>query len=202
MVTNAQQRTKQLLLTAGQDEFAAHGIAGARVERIAAQAGVNKERIYAYFGSKEKLFDAVVAAAVDEVAAAVPITEAEDPADYVGRVYDFHRANPTLVRLFLWEALHYRENPLPNDEDRAQLYRTKVAALAKVLGVEASRDVAAVLLMLIGLAAWPNAVPQMVRLILDEPTDSDEFTLDMRAHLVDFTRQALPNAASTQCHVA
>src|SRR5262245_6177023 len=95
--------TKERLLAAATEELPAHGIAGARVDRIAANAGVNKERIYGYFGNKQKLFDAVVVRALDEVAEAVPLHPGDDPAEYVGRVYDFHRDNPVLVRLLLWE---------------------------------------------------------------------------------------------------
>jgi AcrR family transcriptional regulator len=39
--------TKERLLAAATDEFAAHGIAGARVDRIAAAARANKQLIYA-----------------------------------------------------------------------------------------------------------------------------------------------------------
>ena len=52
--------TKARLLEAATEEFAAHGIAGARVDRIAAAANANKQLIYAYFGSKDQLFDAVL----------------------------------------------------------------------------------------------------------------------------------------------
>jgi AcrR family transcriptional regulator len=39
------ERTKALLLAAATEEFSEKGLAGARVDRIAAAAGVNKERI-------------------------------------------------------------------------------------------------------------------------------------------------------------
>ncbi len=185
--------TRQRLLDAAKDEFAAHGIAGARVDRIAAGAGVNKERIYGYFGSKEKLFDAVVDDALDELAETTPLTGDEDPAEYVGRVYDFHRDNPVLLRLFLWEALHYRDHPLPNEGERAERYRAKVAALSRAAGVppEREHEAAPLLLTLIGLAAWPNAVPPMARLITGLSADSAEFHDLMRAHVVEFTRKAV-----------
>ena len=51
MARDAEQ-TKQRLLEAAIAEFSAYGIAGARVDRIAAGAGVNKSLIYSYFGSK------------------------------------------------------------------------------------------------------------------------------------------------------
>ena len=51
--------TRRRLLEAATAEFAANGIAGARVDRIAANAGCNKQAIYAYFESKDGLFEAV-----------------------------------------------------------------------------------------------------------------------------------------------
>ncbi|HVZ47922.1 MAG TPA: TetR/AcrR family transcriptional regulator [Gemmatimonadaceae bacterium] len=42
------------------EEFAEHGIAAAKLEDIAARAGVSKGTIYLYFPSKEDLFRAVV----------------------------------------------------------------------------------------------------------------------------------------------
>ncbi|MFJ3303482.1 TetR family transcriptional regulator [Streptomyces sp. NPDC086549] len=185
--------TKERLLAAATEEFAAHGIAGARVDRIAANAGVNKERIYGYFGNKQKLFDAVVGRALDEVAEAVPLHAGDDPADYVGRVYDFHRDNPVLVRLLLWEGLHYRNEVLPGEDSRRGHYEDKVAALAvsmglpRALGEEASAEVAPVLLTLIGLAVWPHAVPQMARLILGGAAPE----VDLREYVVEFARRAV-----------
>ncbi len=51
---SAETRTR--ILETALSEFAAHGLAGARTERIAAAAGVNKALIYYYFESKEKLY--------------------------------------------------------------------------------------------------------------------------------------------------
>ncbi|HYS42257.1 MAG TPA: helix-turn-helix domain-containing protein, partial [Pseudonocardiaceae bacterium] len=49
-------RSRRLLLAAALDEFAAKGFAGARVQEIAARAGVNKQLINYYFDSKEGLY--------------------------------------------------------------------------------------------------------------------------------------------------
>jgi len=43
------------------EEFNGHGFAGARVQRIADRAGVNKQLLFYYFGSKSRLYSAVVA---------------------------------------------------------------------------------------------------------------------------------------------
>jgi AcrR family transcriptional regulator len=50
-----------LLETAARVEFAEFGYAGARVERIARRAGVNKQLVFYYFGSKQQLYDSVIA---------------------------------------------------------------------------------------------------------------------------------------------
>lgn len=48
------------IITAAIEEFASRGIAGARMERIAASAGVNKQLVFHYFRSKAGLHQAVV----------------------------------------------------------------------------------------------------------------------------------------------
>ena len=56
MATRDAEATKARIFEAATAEFAAHGIAGARVDRIAQNAKANKQLIYAYFGDKQKLF--------------------------------------------------------------------------------------------------------------------------------------------------
>ncbi len=53
-------RSQSTILMAARDEFAEHGLGGARMERIAERAGLNKRLIYYYFDDKEKLFQAVL----------------------------------------------------------------------------------------------------------------------------------------------
>lgn len=54
------QAIRQRLLDAAAAEFAAHGIADARVGRISANARTDNAQLYAYHGSKDGLFDAVL----------------------------------------------------------------------------------------------------------------------------------------------
>lgn len=54
------ERTQLALLDAAEIEFAAKGLAGARVDVIAEEAGANKRMLYYYFGSKEDLYVAVL----------------------------------------------------------------------------------------------------------------------------------------------
>jgi len=49
-------RSREAILVAARDEFAAYGLGGGRVDRIAERAGINKKLIYYYFKNKEQLF--------------------------------------------------------------------------------------------------------------------------------------------------
>jgi TetR/AcrR family transcriptional regulator len=53
-------KTREAILQAAQDEFAAKGLFGGRVNQIAKDAKANKRMIYHYFGSKEGLYLAVL----------------------------------------------------------------------------------------------------------------------------------------------
>ena len=61
--------TRTKLLTAARREFAQSGLAGARVDEIAARAGVNKQLVYHYFGDKDALYLAVLEWVYEEIRA-------------------------------------------------------------------------------------------------------------------------------------
>jgi TetR/AcrR family transcriptional regulator len=63
------EATRQKLLTAARREFADSGLAGARVDEIAARAGVNKQLVYHYFGDKDALYLAVLEWVYEEIRA-------------------------------------------------------------------------------------------------------------------------------------
>src|SRR2546421_4688397 len=98
------EATKLRIFEAAFEEFARYGIAGARIDRIAQSACANKALIYAYFGSKQNLFDEVVTDQVARFDREVPFDPADLPA-YAGAAYDFLTAHPELVRLAEWHAL-------------------------------------------------------------------------------------------------
>lgn len=140
------------------------------MDRIAAAAGVNKQRIYGHFGNKDGLFAAVVDDALDDLLAIVTLPDGEQGEtgallrEYVGQVSRYHRDHPEFLRLLQWEAL---ENACPADpaSARAARYREKVEQFGRRLGMP--RDQAAsVLFGVIGLAAWPQVLPQLAALIV------------------------------------
>jgi AcrR family transcriptional regulator len=101
---NDRQASKDRLLDAAVAEFAEYGIAGARVDRIAAAARVNKSQLYAYFGNKQQLFDSVFDLHLGDIASRVPM-DGRDLPGYVVRLYDFYLDRPSVVRLATWVRL-------------------------------------------------------------------------------------------------
>lgn len=99
--------TRERILAAATAEFAEFGIAGARVDRIAANARANKAQLYAFFGGKEVLFETIFAASLDGIVNAVPI-DATDLPGYAVRLYDEYLEHPALVRLATWARLERR----------------------------------------------------------------------------------------------
>lgn len=102
--TRDSETAKARLLQAATDEFAAYGIAGARIDRIGTSAGVNKAQIYTYFGNKDQLFDIVMDTHVARILDEVPFTP-EDLPGYAGRLFDFLIANPHQLRLATWNRM-------------------------------------------------------------------------------------------------
>src|ERR1700752_1441647 len=62
--------TRGKLLVAARRELGSRGLAGARVDEIAARAGVNKQLVYHYFGDKDGLYLAVLELVYEEIRAA------------------------------------------------------------------------------------------------------------------------------------
>src|SRR6201996_6152370 len=100
MVRDA-EATRQRLLDAATEEFAARGIAGARVDRIADQAKSNKAQIYHYFGSKDALFDAVFHELVVSTVRDRPI-DPDDLPGYAARLFDGYEDSPDITRIATW----------------------------------------------------------------------------------------------------
>ena len=121
--------TRRRILDAATEEFATHGIAGARVDRIAASSGANKARIYAYYGSKEALFDAVLNDNVSAIVDVAPL-DATDLPGYAVALYDAYLTNPPFLRLATWTRMERR--PVGTlFPDGPALDEPKLAAIAR-----------------------------------------------------------------------
>lgn len=122
--TTADVRSR--VLRAARAEFAGRGLAGARIDRIAAEAKASKERLYAYFGDKVTLFQAVLDADAADFHAAVAL-DPTDVAGFVGAVFDESARHPEHLRMLTWARLEGIPYRLPGDVTPA----SKVTALER-----------------------------------------------------------------------
>ena len=97
--------SRQALLSAGRAVFARKGLAGARVAEIAAAAGLNKQLVYHYFGSKEQLYQAVLESVYGDIRAQEQelslgqLEPAEALARLAGFSFDYLSENPDFIAL-------------------------------------------------------------------------------------------------------
>jgi len=109
---NGRVGTREHILRAAVDVFAKSGYAGARVERISSSARRTDRMIYYYFGSKEKLFIAVLERIYQELGdaeAALDLTglsAQEGLRALVHFTWRHYRAHPELLILLNNENLH------------------------------------------------------------------------------------------------
>jgi AcrR family transcriptional regulator len=108
------------ILAAAKSEFAQYGPAGARIDRIAANASTGKERLYAHFSSKEALFAAIAEQLVTDLAAETAL-RGDDLPGYVGRLFDSLMADPERLRLSIWLSLESGEDLVSSNLREANL---------------------------------------------------------------------------------
>ena len=131
-------RTRAAILDAATQEFARHGLGGARVDRIAAQAKTNKRMLYYYFGNKDDLFLAVLEHAYEDIRAEEQALHLEGlpPAAAIERLvaftWGYFLRHPEFLSLLNTENLHRAEHLKRSAKIRA-LHSPFVAMLSELL---------------------------------------------------------------------
>src|SRR5215469_5001128 len=102
---------RRRILEAAKQEFAAHGLAGARVDRIAAKAGANKRMLYYHIGKKDDLYLAVLEGAYEQIRAEERTLDLEhlDPPEAIRTLiaftWNYFLRNPEFLALLNSENL-------------------------------------------------------------------------------------------------
>ena len=110
--TNDPARTMAEILAVATHEFADKGLAGARIDEIAAATRTSKRMIYYYFGSKDGLYLAVLEEAyrrMRSIEADLHLDDLEPVAALrrlVEFTYDHHQGNEDFIRLVMNENIH------------------------------------------------------------------------------------------------
>jgi AcrR family transcriptional regulator len=114
--TQNPEAVKQEILRVAREEFADKGLAGARVDEIAARTSTAKRMIYYYFGDKAGLYRAVLVDAyrqIRELERTLDLAKL-DPIQalgaLVGFTFDYHADHPEFVRLVMVENIHNAEH--------------------------------------------------------------------------------------------
>lgn len=156
---NSSAAPRDRIIAAATAEFAQHGIAGARIDRIARAARTSKERLYAYFRSKEDLYAAVVAQELTAIAEATRLDPTDLPG-YAGRVHDYFLAHPDRFRLMNWGRLELDPSRIDQDDPlQASIrYKTEQIRRAQAAGHLSSEwDAADILTIVSQLAiSWAD----------------------------------------------
>jgi AcrR family transcriptional regulator len=131
-------RSQATILAAARDEFAEHGLGGARMDRIAERAGLNKRLIYYYFEDKEQLFRAVLEQAylnIREEERKLHLLDLK-PADAVRRLveftWDYYLAHPEFLTLLNSANLH-RARHLEESTRAREMNSPLIEMLAEIL---------------------------------------------------------------------
>src|SRR5438034_9754094 len=115
--TRDPERTQESILQAAFKEFAAKGFAGARVDRVAARAAINKRMLYHYFGDKEGLFREVLRRKMAQ-RHAWGVATPDNPTESLPYWFDLACQDTDWIRLLEWEALQFFEGRLIDEPNR------------------------------------------------------------------------------------
>ncbi len=132
------ERSQKDILDAALAEFAEHGLGGARMDRIAERAAVNKRLIYYYFESKESLFLAVLERVYEGIRSEeqqLELTQVE-PTEAIRRLiaftWNYYLEHPEFLTLLNSENLH-RARHLKQSSKIPAMHSPLVQTLADVL---------------------------------------------------------------------
>jgi TetR/AcrR family transcriptional regulator len=107
---------QQRILKAALKEFSVYGLTGARIDRIAKAANINKAMIFYYFSSKENLYQLVVKNVFQQVAPGIIqlVSSHPVPGVFLEKVTEFYigifSKNPDFVRMVGLELIQNPKN--------------------------------------------------------------------------------------------
>ena len=197
--------SRNLILSAARDEFAEHGLNGARIDRIAARSGAGKNLIYHYFGGKEPLYIRVLEGIYQQMREQQDDRSLRDmpPLDgmrrLIGNTFDHFAHTPALIRLMSVENIHFARH-LKKSKSVKPLYEPLLQAIRSFLkrGQDAGvfrRDVDAVdlYISISSLAYFYLSNRYSLSWIFDQKLDEPKRLKQRREHVVDVILGYLQN---------
>ena len=163
-------------------EFAAKGLAGARVDIIARRASINKRMLYHYFGDKEALFQEVLRRKMAE-RQAWGLATPDSPRESLPYWFDLACKDKGWVRLLEWEALQFAEGRLIDEERRRKSAGEAIKRILRRQSLGHLSDefqATQILLAMLALTWFPVAFPQLTKLITGKVPSDEQFLEEQR----------------------
>jgi TetR/AcrR family transcriptional regulator len=196
--------SRAAILHAAAREFAAFGVAGARTDSIAREAGVNKALLYYYFKDKETLYGSVLDDAFAGLKTAVfKVLNSDLPAGekimaYAGAYFDFIASNQLYPRLMQREMMRAREGQSQHIEKAIKTHIQPIfARVSEVLreGIakgefRAVNPVHFVPSMVAIIVFYFSSAPMMQKIVGFNPLTPERIA-ERRAAVLDFISAAL-----------
>ena len=129
------KRVRRNIIDAAHALFAEKGYSGAKVEEIVVRARTTKPMIYYYFGSKERLFAAVLEdvyagmRAIEQSLQLAELPALEAMRKVIEVTFDYHAKNPEWVRLVSIANIHYAKHILAS-----KTIASKNSAIIELMG--------------------------------------------------------------------
>lgn len=195
--------TKAALLRAAVAEFAGKGLAGARIDEIAQRAGVNKQLVYHYFGSKDDIY----AAALETVYAEIRARERElhlgdlSPVAAMERLigfsFDYLAEHPEFIALLndenRQEGRHIRGSSRLEEmhSPLVSLMQETIARGAKDGVFRADLDPVQLYISIAGLSYFFFSNNRTLSAIFGRALDKPKAVAERRRHIIAFAMGAL-----------
>lgn len=174
--------TRRRITDAATREFAEHGYAGARINRIATDASANKQLIYRYFGGKQELYEAVLVE-MTRTSRALLAQEKKSGLDYLDYLTthesgpDSGSKFPLWARILGWEGMTNASQAPQIDELRRANFRSR----SEWIRTDQSRGEMSSTFspeflnaVLMAASIFPITMPKTFKLILDKDEISDD----------------------------
>lgn len=193
------QRSQERILAAALAEFSEHGFAGARVDRIARRARINKRMLYCYFGDKNALYRETMRRRFALRAAQIERSPYGDPEGAAAFWWRFGCEDPVWMRLMGWEALDAQARATICRTERSRAYARAVKQFRQFIarGDLTDRiDPRHALLLNMALTGFPIAFPQLTRLVTGVGPESRRFQSEWADFLRIIMRQLKPAPAA------
>jgi TetR/AcrR family transcriptional regulator len=129
---------RERILNAALLEFSEHGWGGARVDRIAERADINKRMLYAYVGNKQALWVAVLERVYETMRQGEHLLhlESASPVDGMRMLirfnFRFHQDHPEFISMLNEENRQKAEN-IANSDHVSEIYNPLISAIDDLL---------------------------------------------------------------------